>query len=91
MNKIKTIIGMCVLILLVGCFNQSPDGYIQFGSPENDDRIGYCYHKSPCATYIYLEQQVGCYQGCKFAFDTGSGDCINKCVNYYNNTYRQYD
>jgi hypothetical protein len=73
---------MAILIIAVGIAGHKQPS-------DSNARIEKCYHNSECTTYIYLEQQVACYQGCRFALDKPE-DCINKCVSYYNNTYRKY-
>ena len=82
----KGIILICVMAFAMIMIGTS--GHKQ--PSDSNARIEKCYHNSECTTYIYLEQQVACYQGCRFALNNSADICINKCVVYYNNTYRKY-
>jgi len=66
----------------------------------SNERLQFCYEESLCTTFIYLEQQVGCYQGCKFytvqnhTFNGEQGYnyslCVDACENLYQDKWREY-
>jgi hypothetical protein len=71
---------------MLSCFYHPYD----FLNTSHDNRVHYCYQNSPCTTYIYLEQQVGCYKGCQIALDNADV-CEDKCIEYYQDKYKEYD
>jgi hypothetical protein len=68
-----------VMFIFVGGFLYIKTVYDKNNNTPNENFE--CYHNE-CAKYIYLEQLVGCYEGCKIALRFPE-ECIEKCIEKY--------
>lgn len=85
---------LSILMLFIGWSLSAIYSPINILPKDGNLKVNYCYHRSPCTVYIYLEQQVGCYKGCQILNNYGGEDydsCVEQCEEYYGYKYRRYE
>ena len=98
MKERKGVFGFFILILfslmvfigMVGYTTLEINKNCYCEEDKNNNIIGFCYHDSVCTKYIYTEQLVGCYHGCKFGLSSDYTYCMIKCELKYYDTFEQY-